>query len=108
MKTLTDKDNGGSIEIELGSVFHVVLPNPGSGGYLFQETPEFNPAVLVLEKVEKATPSESDREGDFGQYKWTLRAQKEGASPLVLYIYRPWEKDKAPIVFFEATINVVS
>jgi predicted secreted protein len=68
--------------------------------------PEFDPEILSFEKMEKKPPSEPARAGDFGSIEWTFRAKKRGISALTIRAFRPWEKDKAPIVIFEASVHV--
>ena len=89
-----------------GESFLLILPNPGSGGYVVHELPEVDPEILSFEKMEKKPPSKPDRAGDFGSIEWSFRAKKEGISALTIRASRPWEKSKAPIVLFEASIQV--
>jgi predicted secreted protein len=106
VKVLSVQDKGQVFQVKLGESFLVSLPNPGSGGYVVQDTPEFDAEVLILQKMEKRPPSDPHREGDFGTLEWTFRAKKEGFSVLIVRASRPWEKDKPPRVIFEASIHV--
>jgi predicted secreted protein len=83
----------------------LILPNPGSGGYVVRD-PEFDPQILTLQKMEKKHPSDPGKEGDFGSLEWTFQTKKEGISALIVRAFRPWEKDKAPVVIFEASVHV--
>ena len=70
------------------------------------QDPEFDPQILTLQKMERRPPSERRKEGDFGYFEWTFRAEKEGLSTLIVRAARPWEKDKASILIFEALVKV--
>ena len=105
IKVISAKHNGQALKAKPGESFMLILPNPGSGGYVVRD-PEFDPQILTLQKMEKKHPSDPGREGDFGSLEWTFRAIKEGISPIIVRAFRPWEKDKAPVVIFEASVHV--
>ena len=104
-KLFSVEDQGQILSLTTGESFMLVLPNPGSGGYLLQD-PEFDSQILTVQKVEKKPPSAPYRSGDFGSFEWTFVAKKRGISALIIRAFRPWETDKAPIVIFEATLQV--
>ena len=104
-KVFSVEDQGQVLSLTTGESFMLVLPNPGSGGYLVQD-PEFDPQILILQKMEKKPPSDPNRAGDFGSFEWTFVAKKRGISSLIVRAFRPWEKDKAPTVIFEAIVQV--
>lgn len=106
MKVLSVQDKGHILEVNPGESFLLILPNPGSGGYVVLDPPEFDPQILILHKMEKKLPSDPSRHGDFGSFEWTFQAKKEGISAIVVRAFRPWEKDRAPVVIFEASIHV--
>ena len=106
MRVLSVQDKGHILEITSGESFLLILPNPGSGGYVVLDPPEFDPQILILQKMEKKPPSDPGRQGDFGKFEWTFQAKKEGMSAIVVRAFRPWEKNKAPVVIFEASVRV--
>ena len=106
MRVLSVQHKGQIFEINSGESFLLILPNPGSGGYVVLDPPEFDPQILILHKIEKKPPSDPGRQGDFGSIEWTFRAKKEGISALIVRAFRPWEKDKASVVIFEASIHI--
>lgn len=106
MKALSVQHKGQVLEVKPGESFVLILPNPGSGGYVVRDSPQFDPQILILQKMEKKPPSDLSREGDFGSIEWTFRAKKEGISSIIVRAFRPWEKDKAPIVIFETSVHV--
>lgn len=104
IRVLSTQHKGQILDVKPGESFMLILPNPGSGGYVVRD-PEFDPQILTLQKMEKKPPDPS-REGDFGSFEWTFRAKKEGISALIVRAFRPWEKDKPPIVIFETSVRV--
>ncbi|MBC2696424.1 MAG: protease inhibitor I42 family protein [Desulfobacteraceae bacterium] len=106
MKVLSVQDKAQIFEIPLDVSFLLILPNPGSGGYVFVDTPEFDPQILILQNLEKKPPSDPDGQGNFGVFEWTFRAKKEGISAIVIRAFRPWEKDNAPMVIFKTSVHV--
>lgn len=95
-----------TIEAKTGESFLIVLPNPGAGGYIVQD-PEFDSQILKLLKMDKKPPSESNRVGDFGSFEWTFLGREEGISKIVIRAFRPWERDKAPIILFKAIVRII-
>ena len=106
MRVLSVQHKGRIFEVNPGESFALILPNPGSGGYVVMDPPEFDPQILILQKTEKKAPSDPSRLGDFGSFEWTFQATKEGISVIVVRAFRPWEKDRAPVVIFEASVRV--
>ena len=106
MRVLSVQHKGQILEVKPGEFFVLILSNPGSGGYVVLDPPEFDPQILILQNMEKKPPSDPGRQGDFGKFEWTFQAKKEGISAIVVRAFRPWEKDKAPVVIFEASIHV--
>jgi predicted secreted protein len=104
-KVFSVQHRGQILDVRPGESFMLILPNPGSGGYMVRD-PEFNSQILTLQKMKKKPPSDAGREGDFGGFEWTFRARKEGISFLIVRAFRPWEKDKTPLVIFEASVRV--
>ena len=103
---LTILNKGQTLPIKTGNFFMVVLNNPGSGGYIVQDPPEFDPQVLNLLKMESRASKNSNLDGNFGEIVWTFQASKQGDSHIKIKAIRPWEKNKKSIEIFEATIMV--
>lgn len=106
MKVLSIEQTGETLKVKPGESFLLILPDPGSGGYVVRDTPEFDSGILVLVKMERKPPSDSRRAGDFGSLEWTFRAKKEGVSPIVIRASRPWEREKASVIIFETSVLV--
>ena len=105
IKVISAKDNGQVLKAKPGESFMLILPNPGAGGYVVRD-PEFDPQILTLQKMETKPPSDPGKEGDFGSLEWTFQTKKEGISALIVRAFRPWERDKAPVVIFEASVVI--
>ena len=103
---LTILNKGQTLPIKTGNFFMVVLNNPGPGGYIVQDPPEFDPQVLNLLKMESRASKNSNLDGNFGEIVWTFQASKQGDSHIKIKAVRPWEKNKKSIEIFEATIMV--
>lgn len=104
-RLLSNQDKGQTFEVKSGESFLLVLPNPGSGGYVVHN-PEFDTEILTLVKIEKKSPSDPNRAGDFGSLEWTFLGKGKGISPIIIRAFRPWEAGKAPILLFEASVRV--
>lgn len=104
-KFLSVQNQGQTMDVKLGESFSLILPNPGTGGYIVRD-PEFDSQILTLLKMEKKSPSELSKEGDFGSFELSFLAIKKGISKIIVRASRPWETSKAPIIIFEASIRV--
>jgi predicted secreted protein len=104
MATLTPEQNGKTVSVEMGSTVRLVLPNPGSGGYLIEGTPDFDADVLSLEETRTVRPGDSAGAGNFGRLEWTFTAVGGGPTELAVRAKRPWEKE--PVLLFLATVIV--
>mgnify|MGYP003573603235 CR=1 FL=1 len=106
VKVFSTDEKGQILQVKPEQSFLLVLPDPSAGGYMAQKIPEFDPEILVLKKMEQKPPRESNRRGNFGSIEWHFRARKEGISALTIRASRPWENDQAPIILFEAMVQV--
>ena len=104
-KVISIQHKGQTFEVKLRESFILVLPNPGAGGYVLKD-PEIDSQILTLMKMEKKPASEPNKVGDFGSFEWTFLPKEKGVSPIIVRAFRPWEREKAPIVLFEATVQV--
>jgi predicted secreted protein len=106
VKVFSTDEKGQVLQVKPEQGFLLVLPDPSAGGYMAQKIPEFDTEILVFEKIEQKPPGESNRRGNFGSIAWHFRARKEGISTLTIRASRAWENDQAPIILFEATVQV--
>jgi predicted secreted protein len=89
---VTNDDHGRSFTLQVGQKITVNLRHPGGGGYSFL-TPEHDRDVLMMVGEHRLPAAEPRRMGDFGRMVYEFKALKEGQTPLVIPIKRPWEKD---------------
>lgn len=85
-------DNKYQIDVMLmpGESVALDMRNPGAGGYMFSGA-SFNPEVLNLEYFHILKP-DSDRQGDFGRWRFVFKALKVGEDVITIHINRPSEK----------------
>jgi predicted secreted protein len=106
LKILNQQDHGRIISMKQGECFLLILSNPGSGGYLFQDPPEYDRDVLRLSETNRISPPQTGGGGNFGSYEWVFQAERPGTSGIVIRAARPWEKGKSQIEMFKANIEV--
>lgn len=94
--------NNQSINVKKGNILNIILSNPGSGGYQFDD-PEFNLNILKIKSHTHKDPT-TNLVGNFGEDEWKFEAINSGQTDLIFYISRPWEQQKE--INFKITINV--
>jgi inhibitor of cysteine peptidase len=105
--TLTEADNGSTINLNTGDMLVIRLAGNPSTGYSW-EAQDLD--IRVLEQVGEAEfESENtnpDMVGVGGTMVLTFKAIDTGSVVLILFYHRPWEADVAPIQTFEITVTV--
>jgi len=103
--TVTEQDNGKTIQITVGQNLLVQLPSNPTTGY--QWSVLGNPAPLKFDKSEYASdPQAAGRMGAGGTQIMRFVAKSPGKVELKLGYARRWEKDVPPAKTFAATIVV--
>ena len=102
---VTTKDAGKTITFKVGATFLVELQQPSGTGYVMLP-PVFEARVLKLVRHKEEPPLQAGhpRVGFPLRHLLEFQAVGEGRTDLVVQIARPWEKDKAPLEIFRATI----
>jgi inhibitor of cysteine peptidase len=102
-KTLTDVDNGKTVQLRNGEKLVVMLTGNPTTGYTWDAV---LPADSIVRQIGQAefTP-ESNQVGAGGKVTLTFQAVNPGQGPLQLVYHRPFESDVAPLQVF--TVNVV-
>ena len=102
-QTLTDVDNGKTIQLRNGEKLVVTLTANPTTGYSWDAV---LPADSVVKQIGQSefTP-ESDKLGAGGKVSLTFQAVAPGQQSLQLIYHRPFESDVAPLHNF--TVNVV-
>jgi inhibitor of cysteine peptidase len=102
--TLTEKDSGRTVTLQVGEKLLLNLRNPGDGGYNVLP-PVFDAAILTFLSRRDLPPSRP-RPGDFGRLAFTWQARQPGETDLTVNIARPWEKAKAPAQYVKIRVRV--
>ena len=109
--TVTESENGSTVNIGTGDRLRVELPSNPSTGYSWQ-TMELNSWVLARTKRPEFTPDwvvGADRQrmvGSGGKLTLEYEAIGAGTSPVKIAYSRPWETNAAPAKTFQLTVVV--
>lgn len=103
--TVTESDNGGSVQVGAGGQLAVELPGNPTTGYVWQVAN--NDESILLPTAYEFTPS-SDAAGAGGVEKFTFHVMAPGAVNLVLANSRPWETDTPPAETFTLAVDAVA
>lgn len=72
----------------------LTLPNPGSGGYNFEDPIYDNTIIKEVSHTHK-DPGDKNMVGNFGEDIWTFETIKKGRTDLTINISRPWENGES-------------
>ncbi|HIH69778.1 protease inhibitor I42 family protein [Methermicoccus shengliensis] len=101
-KTLTEADNGTTLNLKLGGTLTLRLSENPTTGFSWSITTTDG---LVVES-DKYAPEHTDRVGAGGAHEWVLRATKEGTQRITGIYKRPWMNTTGTEKTFELTVNV--
>lgn len=102
--TLTEADNGRSIDLPQGRTLAIKLEANPSTGYTW-EVAELNPPILRQEGAVEFKPN-STLIGAPGTMTFRFKAINTGNTTLELIYHRPWEQDVAPLKTFTLQVSV--
>jgi inhibitor of cysteine peptidase len=102
--TVTDQDDGKTMDLAKGGTLVVELSSNPSTGYSWAV--KGDPAPLKLVSSDYKQPEQSGKVGAPGAKQFRLEATMPGVSTLKLVYRRPWEKDVAPARTFTLHVNV--
>jgi inhibitor of cysteine peptidase len=105
--TLTEQDNGRTIEISKDSTFAVTLQSNPTTGYAW--TVAIVDSTVVQQQGDKEYKqgnTDANIVGAGGAETFTFRAMAAGQTTLQLIYSRSWETDIPPIQTFEVTLVV--
>ncbi len=94
--SIQEAGNGKIETLAVGQKFTVTLPNPGDGGYQF-DNPEYDTSLVHLDGHTHASPQTSAPMGDFGIDTWNFSVLKSGTTDLVISSSRSWNGEKGNI-----------
>ena len=102
--TVTDQDNGKTIDLAKGDTLMVELSSNPSTGYGWKV--KGDPSPLKLASSDYKQPDQSGKVGAPGVQQFRFDASAAGTSKLELVYRRPWEKGVAPARAFTVDVNV--
>ncbi len=102
--TLTEEDDGSTVELGVGSTLEIVLPGNPTTGYSWEVASE---ETLVLMQIGEASfEPESGALGAGGKLSLRFVAMASGETVLRLVYRRPFEEDAPAARSFEVTVKV--
>jgi inhibitor of cysteine peptidase len=102
--TVTDQNNGKTIDLAKGGTLVVELSSNPSTGYSWALTGD--PAPLKLVSSDYKQTDQAGKMGAPGVQQFRLEATAPGSSALKLVYRRPWEKSVAPARTFALHVKV--
>ncbi len=101
--TVTDDQNGQTVEVRAGQTLNVGLKANPSTGYTWEVS---QPLGFLQLQGEPEFKADTNAIGAPGRLTLQFKVTGAGSGPLQLVYHRPWEKGVAPIGSY--TINVVA
>jgi|GEM_PF-1468087 len=102
--TITDADNGATVQVAAGGRVEVALPGNPTTGYIWQVTA--NDESILLPLGYTFTPS-SDAAGAGGVEQFSFQVMAPGGVELALINSRPWESDVEPAQRFDVSVEAL-
>jgi predicted secreted protein len=94
---LTGADTGKMLTVDTSQIIEISLPNPGDGGYTF-DNPEFDTSLIHLNNHYHNAPA-TKNPGDFGNDVWQFVAIRQGVTDITIIASRPWDKGGKSVIF---------
>jgi len=106
-KTLTEKNNGDSINLKINDNVELKLEsNPTTGYSWFLSDKVDSTIVSINDPVFIESKNDKKLVGAGGYEIFTIKAISKGKTSIILNYERPWEEEVEPIEIFEITISV--
>ena len=104
--SVTQEQNGGSVELKTGGILEVRLESNPSTGYSWQVVGLQGNVLEQQGEAEYKAESALPKPGSGGVEIFRFKALQPGELALRLAYSRPWEKDVEPIETFELLVVV--
>jgi inhibitor of cysteine peptidase len=101
--TLTDADNGRSVDVHVGDALLLRLPENATTGYRWSFD-GLDTAMVSANDGEHARSSEAVGSG--GETTWTLSPKVAGTTKISLKLWREWEGDSSIKKRFAVTLAI--
>ena len=92
-RTVTEADNGQTIEVAIGDTLDITLPETASTGFSWQVVSACDPTCAVA--ADTRTPPGTAKPGAPGAHHWRLEAKRAGEGEFKVAYRRPWESGSA-------------
>jgi len=103
--TLTEADDGRTVELRVGDLLELHLHENASTGYHWSFD-ALDAAVVTVR--DDGYVSRSQAVGSGGDRRWTLAMKAPATTRIGLELRRPWEKDVPPAKAFALTLIIRS
>ena len=104
--TLTEKDNGGRVQVSLGSTITIRLEAIPGTGYSWYIKENNEKVLSPLGEPEFEESTDKKRLGGIEHQIFRFKAVSHGANVLTLHYIRKWEKEKPPEKVYHITIEI--
>jgi inhibitor of cysteine peptidase len=104
--TIYAEQDGGTVEVQVGDTFAVVLEANPTTGYTW-EAESYDPGLLQPQGDPEFEP-DSDAVGAGGMMTLKFTALAPGQTWLRLVYHRPWEEDAAPLETFAILVMIAA
>lgn len=106
-KTLTEKNNGDSINLKIGDDIEIKLESNPTTGYSWFLSDKFDSAIVsVTGPIYMESKNNKELVGAGGYEIFTIKAISKGKTSIILNYKRPWEEEVEPIETFEINISI--
>ena len=104
--TLTDAENGKTVQANVGETLTLTLPETAGTGYTWQAVAPPDEAILKLDSDE-VVPAEGDAVGAPGEHVWHFTAVAVGSAVIDLASVPPGEEVSKRYSAYTVTVEVV-
>jgi inhibitor of cysteine peptidase len=105
MLTLSEKDDGRSVNLKIGDDLEVTLPENATTGYRWA-VDHIDGSVVDLGSTQPHYPS-GGAVGSGGRVTFVFRGDKPGTGAIALKQWRPWEGDSSVVGRFRVEVRVL-
>ena len=106
-KTLTENNNGQSLNLKANEIVTIKLESNITTGYRWNLSNETDTSILSIISLEyKQTDTDKKLVGAGGYETFTFKANSKGNTTIVLTYNKPWEKGVEPLKTFKINVTV--
>jgi inhibitor of cysteine peptidase len=103
MISVSDTDNGKHLDLKLGEVLSIVLPENATTGYVWELA---DPDASLFSLSNKGSRYTEGTIGAAGQAWFVIRADKTGTGEIRLIHRRPWQDANTALATFTLSVRV--